>query len=80
MLRQSSRSIFIERKRRRQVKKLTAAAIKKLRELAVHVHPDMADHPVLPPLIERWGTAGTERHLRIRARSAAGPVAGAATY
>jgi hypothetical protein len=28
----------------------------------------------------RWGTAGTERHLRIRARGAAGPVAGAANY
>ena len=27
-----------------------------------------------------WGTAGAERHLRIRARSAAGRVAGAANY
>ena len=27
-----------------------------------------------------WGTAGTERHLRIRAHSAAGQVAGAANY
>jgi hypothetical protein len=32
------------------------------------------------PLGRSWGTAGTERHLRIRARSAAGQVAGAANY
>src|SRR5215472_4016321 len=29
---------------------------------------------------DRWGTAGTERHLRMRPLSAAGPVAGAANY
>jgi hypothetical protein len=53
---------------------------RELRELPVHIHPDITHHPVLPSSIKRWGTAGTERHLRIRAHSAAGPVAGAANY
>jgi hypothetical protein len=54
-------------------------AVRPAGELAVHIHSDIPDHPVLPSPIDRWGTAGTERHLRIRARSAAGPVAGRPT-
>jgi hypothetical protein len=48
----------------------------------MHIHADIPDHCLALPswAITGWGTAGTERHLRIRARSAAGQVAGAANY
>jgi hypothetical protein len=54
-----------------------------LRELTVDVHADVSDHssaPFEPMPHLRIGNHGAKRHLRIRAHSAAGPVAGAANY
>ena len=53
---------------------------RELSELPMHIHPDIAHHLTCPFLDRQRGTAGTERHLRIRARGAAGPVAGATNY
>jgi hypothetical protein len=50
-----------------------------LGKLAVHVESDTASHtPSFQPVVDVGAQAG-KRHLRIRARSASGPVAAAAT-
>jgi hypothetical protein len=51
-----------------------------LGELAVHVQPDASAHPAPPFLELAEGAQAGKRHLRIRARSASGRVAGAAMY
>ena len=51
-----------------------------LGELAVHVQPDASAHPAPPFLELAEGAQVGKRHLRIRARSASGRVAGAAMY
>ena len=57
-----------------------------LRELPVHIQPDAPPrhvclHRRLPPTITTMiGSGWAKRHLRIRARSATGQVAGAANY
>jgi len=51
-----------------------------LGELAVHVQPDASSHPAPPFLELAEGAQAGKRHLRIRARSASGRVAGAAMY
>jgi hypothetical protein len=51
-----------------------------LGELAVHVQADASAHPAPPFLELAEGAQAGKRHLRIRARSASGRVAGAAMY
>ncbi len=53
---------------------------RQLRKLPMHIHPDIPHHHTAPFTAESMGNRWTERHLRIRAHSAAGPVAGAANY
>jgi hypothetical protein len=51
-----------------------------LGELAVDIQADASAHPAPPFLQLAGGAQAGKRHLRIRARSAAGRVAGAAMY
>ncbi len=52
-----------------------------LRELAMHIQTDTSPSHLPPPIsVDHDGSQAGERHLRIRARSATGQVAGAANY